>query len=209
MEPLDIRLADLTGKARIRHAALRLFAANGYAQTSLRAIAHAADVSLALITHHFGSKHQLRDAIDKWVLATFERAAGDALCRHDARAATKAFAVFVEHVGDILRARPEVRAYLRRMAVVDGSPNGANLIGSMLGLIRRVIEHEQPLADERGRSEQSLQWLLLLFGPALLEPVLRRCLPDGAVEAGASARVVPFAAPPGGLAPEARHVAGF
>ncbi len=78
MDAIDIRLADLTGRARIRHAALHLFGAEGYAQTSLRSIAHTAGVSLALIAHHFGSKHQLRDAVDAWVLATFERAAREA-----------------------------------------------------------------------------------------------------------------------------------
>ena len=43
----DLPLADLTGKARIRHVALHLFATRGCAQTPLRLIAEKAHVSLA------------------------------------------------------------------------------------------------------------------------------------------------------------------
>jgi len=194
MEPLDIRLADLTGRARIRHAAVRLFAAEGYAQTSLRSIAQAAEVSLALIAHHFGSKHQLRDAVDKWVLAAFENAVGDIMSCADAESGEALRQRFADHVGDILRARPEIRAYLRRMAVVDGSSNGAILLGSVLALIRRVVERAQPSCSERELDEQSLHWLLLLFGPALLEPILRRCMPASFAEMDATA-----AGPAGGV----------
>lgn len=59
-------LADLTGYGRIRGAALRLFAANGVAATSVRAIAHAARVSPGLVQHHYGTKDRLRTAVDRY-----------------------------------------------------------------------------------------------------------------------------------------------
>ncbi|MDP5227973.1 MULTISPECIES: TetR family transcriptional regulator [Arthrobacter] len=66
---------DLTTKARIRDAAIRLYARDGFTKTSLRAIATEAGVSPGLLIHHFGSAAGLREACDKQVLGvTTERA---------------------------------------------------------------------------------------------------------------------------------------
>lgn len=54
---------DLTARAAILDAALRLFAARGEDATTVRAIAADADVSPALVLHHFGSKDGLRQAV--------------------------------------------------------------------------------------------------------------------------------------------------
>ena len=74
MTDAELPLADLTGKARIRHVALHLFATRGCAQTPLRLIAEKALVSLALISHHFGTKLALRDAVEKYIVSSFEKA---------------------------------------------------------------------------------------------------------------------------------------
>ena len=58
---------DLTAAARIRNAALRRFARDGFG-VGLRAIAADAGVTAGLITHHFGSKDGLRRACDAEVL---------------------------------------------------------------------------------------------------------------------------------------------
>src|SRR5690606_7458423 len=58
---------DLTARARIRDAALRLFGRDGYAATSLRAVAREAGVSPALVVHHFGGKQGLKRACDEHV----------------------------------------------------------------------------------------------------------------------------------------------
>ena len=58
---------DLTARARIRDAALRLFGRDGYAATSLRAVAKEAGVSPALVVHHFGGKQGLKRACDEHV----------------------------------------------------------------------------------------------------------------------------------------------
>src|SRR5881397_4426812 len=62
------RDADLTAAARIRNAALRHFAARGFAGTSIRTIAKAARVSPGLVQHHFPSKAKLRTAVDQFVI---------------------------------------------------------------------------------------------------------------------------------------------
>lgn len=58
---------DLTGRARIRDAAIDAFAATGFDAT-VREIAARAGVSPGLITHHFGSKDTLRAECDAEVL---------------------------------------------------------------------------------------------------------------------------------------------
>jgi AcrR family transcriptional regulator len=55
---------DLTARARIRDAALRLFGEQGFDQATIRGIAEAAGVSSGLVRHHYGSKEALREACD-------------------------------------------------------------------------------------------------------------------------------------------------
>jgi AcrR family transcriptional regulator len=61
----------LTARARIRDAAIELFADKGIDGATIRDIAQAADVSSGLLRHHFGSKEGLRDACDEWALNQF------------------------------------------------------------------------------------------------------------------------------------------
>ncbi|MGY1618507.1 TetR family transcriptional regulator [Geodermatophilus sp. SYSU D00691] len=71
---------DLTGRARIRDAAIRRFAVDGFG-TSVRAIAADAGVSPGLVIHHFGSKEQLRTACDDHVLRVIADAKTGAFTR--------------------------------------------------------------------------------------------------------------------------------
>ena len=60
--------SDLTARARIRDAAIELFADRGIEGATIRDIAQKAGVSSGLLRHHFGSKEGLRDACDEYVL---------------------------------------------------------------------------------------------------------------------------------------------
>ena len=62
-----MNVEDLTARARIRDAAIRLFTEHGMEKTSILDIAKAAGVSGGLIRHHFGSKDGLREACDTYV----------------------------------------------------------------------------------------------------------------------------------------------
>jgi TetR/AcrR family transcriptional regulator, regulator of cefoperazone and chloramphenicol sensitivity len=61
--------SDLTARARIRDAAIALFAERGIEGATIRDIAQAAGVSSGLLRHHFGSKEGLRDACDEYVMS--------------------------------------------------------------------------------------------------------------------------------------------
>jgi AcrR family transcriptional regulator len=55
---------DLTARARILASAFERFAAHGFDAATMRDIAAHADVSTALVTHHFGTKQALREECD-------------------------------------------------------------------------------------------------------------------------------------------------
>jgi AcrR family transcriptional regulator len=63
---------DRTARARIRDAALRLFAERGPDAVTMRDIAALADVSPALLVRHYGSKDGLIEAVDDHVVASLE-----------------------------------------------------------------------------------------------------------------------------------------
>ena len=65
---------DLTARARIREAALKHFAEEGYERATIRAIAATAGVSPGLLRHHYGSKDELRTACDEYVFEMLCRA---------------------------------------------------------------------------------------------------------------------------------------
>ena len=60
---------DLTARARIREAAIALFAERGIGPATIRDIAAEAGVSSGLVRHHFGSKEGLRQACDEYAMA--------------------------------------------------------------------------------------------------------------------------------------------
>src|SRR5215475_13606540 len=64
---------DLTARARIREAAMHQFAEHGFERTTIRGIAAAAGVSGGLVRHHYGSKQELKDAVDEHVAAEIRR----------------------------------------------------------------------------------------------------------------------------------------
>jgi AcrR family transcriptional regulator len=70
--------ADLTARARIRDAAVRRFAGEGFG-VPVRAIAAEAGVSPGLVIHHFGSKDALRAECDDHVLQLIRDAKSGAL----------------------------------------------------------------------------------------------------------------------------------
>ncbi|NKZ06714.1 TetR/AcrR family transcriptional regulator [Actinomadura latina] len=65
--------SEKTARTEICDQALRLFAARGADNVSLRQVAAAAEVSPSLVVHHFGGKAGLREAVNERSLAVFRR----------------------------------------------------------------------------------------------------------------------------------------
>jgi AcrR family transcriptional regulator len=148
--PQGFSAEDLTARARIRQAALEQFAEHGYARTTIRSIAAAAGVSAGLLRHHFGSKEELRDAVDAHILAEI-RKANDEVLEASKRG----------DLGPAALGRPEMRpyrAYIVR-ALIDGSPTMAMIFDQVVELSIPWFEladeartQDKPVVDARARA---------------------------------------------------------
>ncbi|GAA3732331.1 hypothetical protein GCM10022225_12950 [Plantactinospora mayteni] len=162
--------SDLTGRARLREAALALFAERGFEATSTRAVAAAAGVSPALVIHHFGSKEGLRAAVDEEVLSRL----GAALRELD-DGSPDLMASLGEVSARMFGADQLLRGYLRRV-LLEGGEASVALFGRLLAGAR--AELGRLVAAERTRANTDPQWapfqmLCLILGPLLLEPVMQ------------------------------------
>ncbi|WP_108933519.1 TetR/AcrR family transcriptional regulator [Streptomyces ardesiacus] len=169
---MRVEKGDLTGRARLRKAALELFAERGFEATSTRAVAAAAGVSPALVTRHFGSKDGLRAAVDQDVL---ERIGGElADVDPDADLMESLGAVSARLFG----ADPVLRGYLRQVLLEDGEA-GAALFGKLLRGARTELERLSSVyGGARGGEGADSTWapfqmLCLILGPLLLERVMQ------------------------------------
>lgn len=176
------KISDLTGKARIRNAALHLFSVRGYANTSLRQIAHRAGVSLSLVTHHFYSKEQLKLAVDQAVIASFEQAI-DWVLSITLRSADEVAAQMAEALGEIIDTRPEVCLYIRRAVFEQTPANGSSLMERLLELMDATLARMYRAGVLRRDAESQwrpAQMLLLTFGPVLFDWLVKPNAPDAA-----------------------------
>lgn len=128
---------DRTARARVRDAALELFAEHGEDRVTMRAIADRAGVSPALVVHHFGSKAGLRQTVidhvhawmdDLFAMSTDPDVVGDFRAQE------------WSSMGDVLaRGLPEgspLPRYVRRL-LMTGDPVGTELLRDWY---RRTLE---------------------------------------------------------------------
>lgn len=149
----------MTARALIRDAALQLFADAGPDAVTVRQIAEQAQVSSALVLHHYGSKAGLREAVDAYAADAFgdlldlgnsEELARTLLARGDSGSLAELFA----------RSFPEgspLPAYLRWL-LLSGDPVGQRLFQqwyeATLVLLRTMTDEglTQPSADPEVRA---------------------------------------------------------
>jgi AcrR family transcriptional regulator len=121
----DPAFEDLTARARIRNAALRLFAERGVENSTIREIARAAGVSGGLVRHHFGSKDDLRAACDSYALSQMMRIKEQAVLEGQ-----------IAGPGFMSTAQPAMLLLLKYFArcMVDGSPSADSMFDEMVEL---------------------------------------------------------------------------
>lgn len=178
-------MRSATGSESIVAAALRLFGARGIEATSLREVAREADVSPALVVHHFGGKEGLVAAVDEAALRAFggayiaeeeeEPPEGPALLRRRA-----------EQTARVMREHPDVCAYLGR-GLVEGTAGSARLfrltIESGRGEIERLAEKGALRADA-DRLWVTLQHFFLIWAPLSFMPLLDGVLDGSLLDEG-------------------------
>lgn len=154
---------DLTARARIREAAIRAFARDGFDAASMRAIAKEAGVSAALIVHHFGDKNALRAACDDYVVAAFiddKHELIEAPTPDRIRAA----------LHDVERYGPYID-YLGRM-LGDSSPAADRLFDEIVRVTRDVLDEQRDAGLLVEMSDPEMTTLLVaMMG---LAPVMMR-----------------------------------
>jgi AcrR family transcriptional regulator len=176
---------DLTTKARIRDVALDRFPNDGYAATTIRAIARSADVSPGLVVHHFGSKEGLREACDHYVVAKFRETKLAAM--EEENMADPGFAASAYRV-----AEPLLRYFA--WALVRGHRAADDLFDELLAEARAVTE----VAIDKGMVRTSpdlatritLQMALML-GMVVLHRHVERNTGIDPIEAEGIARLTP------------------
>ncbi|WP_282782163.1 MULTISPECIES: TetR/AcrR family transcriptional regulator [unclassified Nocardia] len=162
---------DLTAKARIRNAAMDLFAQYGESRVSLRAVAAEAGVTLGLVQHHFKTKAGLIEAVDQLIVDYFAAAVSSIPpTGTTAQVATARD----EAVRRMLHDNPAVVNYVRR-AVLEPSETQLRLLESLVALTRREITglREAGLASTTRREPtQIVEVMVRQLGELLLAPMI-------------------------------------
>lgn len=121
---------DRTTRARVRDAAIEVFARDGFSAT-VRAIADAADVSPGLVIHHFGSKAALRAECDGYVLRQTREANERGL---DNRSGPHPFTGFLDGMDDLESDGPRIVYLIRSLQA------GGDLARRLLGQLTADAE---------------------------------------------------------------------
>lgn len=143
----DRATGDLTARARIRDAALRLFAERGMEGATIRDIARAAGVSGGLVRHHFGSKDELRAACDSYALDQLMQIKQQAVLGGQ-----------LDNPGFFAAAHPTVLLTYRYFArsLVDGSPAAAAMFDEMVDLGEAWLTTHHPGEIENPRAYSAI-----------------------------------------------------
>lgn len=163
--------SDLTGKARLRQAALSLFSTKGFAGSSLRRIAQRAGVSLALIGHHYGGKAQLRDVVESWIIQLLAQGADPAAERGTSLEGT-ANAV-ARRLESVLESEPDVCAYLRRAVLDDGRGDDSQVLALLFSHVQERLAGYCSNASEAELHQWTSQLCTRVLGPIVIAPILR------------------------------------
>ncbi len=169
------------GRERLIAVAERLFAERGYDGITIRDISSAADVSVGLIHHHFGSKDGLRKAVDEACMAQFEEVLRDhaTLSADASQRGLEAVSDWTEawidrHVANWSRSVK----YMRR-ALLEGGEWGAQVFERFYTITRASVDRLDAAGALRGDVDRL--WLPILFmyldlGTLLLDPYIERVL---------------------------------
>lgn len=167
-----------SGKDRILACAMALFGERGFDGVTTRDIAAQAEVSVGLINHHFGSKEGLRQAVDEYFIAQFERFYEGEAGHVEDQAAGDVVRSVDQWVASIAVEWPMFCRYFRR-ALLEETTWGAVLFKRYFDLVRGSIDR----LDAQGKIRPNVDrlWLPFLFmfletGTLLMDPYIKQVL---------------------------------
>ncbi|HEY6729616.1 MAG TPA: helix-turn-helix domain-containing protein [Solirubrobacterales bacterium] len=164
------------GQDAIVGAAMRLFARDGIAATSLREVAKEAGVSPALVVHHFGGKEGLVAAVDEAAVGEFGAAYAD-----DSATGPELLQRRAEQTAAVMRSHPEACAYLGR-ALIEGTPGSSAVFRLMIEGGRHEIDdlaEKGALREDADWTWATLQHFFLIWAPLSFRALLEREVLDG------------------------------
>ncbi|WP_439564324.1 TetR/AcrR family transcriptional regulator [Microcella sp.] len=164
---------DPTTRDRIRDAALALFGSRGFDGASVRDIAERAEVSPALVMHHFGSKEALRAECDALIV---DEVLGRKESLHAGEQGDLA-STMQRWLADVDTHRASLD-YLARM-ITDGSPAGDRLFDDLVARTRAMIAQGAASGMMRESSDPQMTAVIVAAHgliPLLLEHHLGRAI---------------------------------
>ena len=172
---------DRTTRARIRDTAIECYAAHGVAETTVRKIAAAAEVSPGLVIHHFGSMEGLRSTCDEHVASVIRDRKDEAMSAGPG----------LDLLSSLRNAGYGPLVGYLAQVLTDDSPAVAKLVDDLVADAEIYLHHGvasgmlRPTDDPRGRAAVVALWSL---GALVLHHHLNRILgvdltsPDAASE---------------------------
>jgi AcrR family transcriptional regulator len=176
--------SDLTPAARIRNAALKGFARDGVASTSIRQVAKAAEVSSGTVQHHFATKATLIEAVNAYDISIVEAAFQDVPAPKSAPAAADELG---RRVAALVAEDPEALLYVAR-ASIEENPGALGLFDTFVSIAGKQWDDLAAaglLRIDIDRQWTALNTVLYNLAPLLFQAAIDRHLPH------------PFASPDG------------
>ncbi len=161
--------SDLTARALIRNAALRLFAERGPDAVTVRMIAGQAGVSPALVVHHFGSKEGLRAEVDAFAARAFD-GLFDAVPTEEVAsmlAGGGGTGSLAEAFARGFPAGSPLPAYLRRL-LLSNDPAAAALFGRWFAATRNRLDSMVELGTARSSGDPGVRAAFFLVNDLAL-----------------------------------------
>jgi AcrR family transcriptional regulator len=172
-----VQTSDLTTLARIRDAALELFADRGVRATSIRDVAAAAGVSAGLVQHYYPTKAALSAGVNEHVAALAAEAFADVGLDSSTGAA------WAEDLGlritRLVGEHPNALRYVARSAV-DGDEGALRLFDGFVAIASRLQEEQARQGLLHGDLDlvwSALNVVVMNLGTVLLERAISRHLP--------------------------------
>jgi TetR/AcrR family transcriptional regulator, regulator of cefoperazone and chloramphenicol sensitivity len=165
----------VSGADRLRDAALVLFGQLGYSATTVRAIAERAGVTPGLVVHHYGTKENLRAAVDRYVLESISSAFVDLI---DIEPTDDHMAIRLQGFQILFQRHPHMGRYLRR-ALLESSEASMVLFDQLMVVSNALFEPLRAAGLTRPTDDPDTQLLLAMLSglmPALLPRHIERHL---------------------------------